>query len=53
MDVVNPKLRQYRDLETGREFSFMASEFNVPSELIAFIDKLRWDIESEPNGVRE
>jgi hypothetical protein len=35
----------YRDPETGREFSFMTSEFTVPPGLLAFIYKLRWDIE--------
>jgi len=36
---------KYRDPETGREFSFMTSEFTVPPGLLAFIYKLRWDIE--------
>lgn len=35
----------YRDPETGRGFSFMTSEFTVPPGLLAFIYKLRWDIE--------
>ena len=35
----------YRDPETGRDFSFMTSEFTVPPGLLAFIYKLRWDIE--------
>ena len=35
----------YRDPETGRDFSFMTSEFTVPPGLPAFIYKLRWDIE--------
>jgi len=36
---------RYRDPETGRDFSFMTSEFTLPPGLIAFIYKLRWDIE--------
>lgn len=36
---------KYREPETGREFSFMTSEFTVPPGLLAFIYKLRWDIE--------
>jgi len=35
----------YRDPETGRDFSFMTSEFTVPPGLLALIYKLRWDIE--------
>lgn len=35
----------YRDPETGRDFSFMTSEFTLPPGLLAFIYKLRWDIE--------
>ena len=45
----------YRDPETGREFSFMTSEFTVPPGLFAFICKLRWDIEKafdEKEGAR-
>ena len=33
------------DPETGRELSFMTSEFTVPPGLLAFIYKLRWNIE--------
>ena len=36
---------KHLDPETGREFSFMTSEFTVPPGLLAFIYKLRWDIE--------
>lgn len=35
----------YRDPETGRDFPFMTSEFTVPPGLLAFLYKLRWDIE--------
>jgi hypothetical protein len=35
----------YRDPATGNDFSFMTSEMTLPPGLIAFLYKLRWDIE--------
>jgi hypothetical protein len=36
---------RYRDPATNREFSFMTNEMTLPPGLIAFLYKLRWDIE--------
>lgn len=36
---------RYEDPATGQLFSFMTNEFTLPPGLIAFIYKLRWDIE--------
>lgn len=35
----------YRDPATDRRYSFITSEMNLPPGLIAFLYKLRWDIE--------
>jgi hypothetical protein len=36
---------RYFDSETGKRFSFITDEFNLPPGLLAFLYKLRWDIE--------
>lgn len=36
---------RYRDLATGNIYSFMTNEMTLPPGLIAFLYKLRWDIE--------
>lgn len=36
---------RYQDPATGQVFSFMTNELNIPPGLIAFLYKLRWDIE--------
>jgi len=36
---------RYQDPETGKIFSFITNQFTFPPGLIAFLYKLRWDIE--------
>lgn len=36
---------KYLDPATGTEYSFMTSEMNLPPGIIAFLYKLRWDVE--------
>jgi len=36
---------RYQDPATGEVFSFITSQFTLPAGLIAFLYKLRWDIE--------
>lgn len=36
---------RYRDPATGEEFSFITNEMTLPPGLIAFLYKLRWDVE--------
>lgn len=36
---------RYRDPATGTEFSFITNEMTLPPGLIAFLYKLRWDVE--------
>ena len=36
---------RYQDPETGKIFSFITNQFTLPPGLIAFLYKLRWDIE--------
>jgi uncharacterized small protein (DUF1192 family) len=43
---------RYYDPEKGKLFSFITSEFTLPPGLIAFIYKLRWDIEKTFDQVK-
>jgi len=36
---------RYRDAASGTTFSFMTTELNLPPGLIAFLYKMRWDVE--------
>lgn len=36
---------RYRDPVTGKEFSFITNQMTLPPGLIAFLYKLRWDVE--------
>jgi hypothetical protein len=36
---------RYKDPASGEEYSYMTSELNLPPGLIAFLYKLRWDVE--------
>ena len=35
----------YRDPESGKTYTFLTNEFTLPPGLLAFIYKLRWDVE--------
>jgi len=43
---------RYRDPETGKTYRFITSEFTLPPGLIAFIYKLRWDVEKTFDQVK-
>ena len=43
---------RYVDPETGKHFSFIANEFSLPPGLIAFLYKLRWDVEKTFDQVK-
>jgi hypothetical protein len=36
---------RYRDAVSGKIFTFMTTELNLPPGIIAFLYKLRWDVE--------
>jgi len=48
------KLRRirYRNPENGKVYTFITSEFTLPPGLIAFIYKLRWDVEKSFDQVK-
>lgn len=43
---------RYRNPENGKVYSFITSEFTLPPGLIAFIYKLRWDVEKTFDQVK-
>ena len=43
---------RYRDPETGKIYRFITNEFTLPPGLIAFIYKLRWDVEKTFDQVK-
>ena len=43
---------RYRDPETGKIFSYLTNEFTLPPGLLAFIYKLRWDVEKTFDQVK-
>lgn len=43
---------RYRDPENGKTHTFITSEFTLPPGLIAFIYKLRWDVEKTFDQVK-
>jgi len=49
--VVLRRIR-YRDPEAGKIYRFITSEFTLPPGLIAFIYKLRWDVEKTFDQVK-
>jgi len=43
---------RYRDPETGKTYSYLTNEFTLPPGLLAFIYKLRWDVEKTFDQVK-
>lgn len=43
---------RYTDPETGKTYSYITSEFSLPPGLIAFLYKLRWDVEKTFDQVK-
>lgn len=43
---------RYQDPETGKIYSYLTNEFTLPPGLLAFIYKLRWDVEKTFDQVK-